>query len=138
MRIIVGITGASGAILGCRLLETLQNYPDVETHLVMSEHGVKTLECETSMSYSDICKLADYVHGNHNMGAVISSGSFITAGMVIVPCSMKTLSGIANGYDETLMIRAADVCLKENRRVVLVPREMPFSRAHLRNLNTCS
>lgn len=133
----MGISGASGAIIGYRLLEVLREL-GVETHLVVSRAAEQTLRDETDHSHEELCALADCVHDVRNMGALISSGSFETAGMVIAPCSMKTLSAIANSYDENLLIRAADVCLKENRRVVLVPREMPLNKAHLRNLQLCA
>ena len=134
MRLIVGISGASGVIVGYRLLQELRRHPDVETHLVLSGAAEKNFTLETSLTLQDVRDEADYIHDNKDLGALISSGSFKTDGMVIAPCSMKTLSGVAHGFDENLLIRAADVCLKEGRRVVLVPREMPLSMAHLRNL----
>lgn len=134
MRLVVGISGASGVIMGYRLLQTLQQHQDIETHLVISEGAVKNFGLETDIKLDDVIKLAHHCHANNNMAASISSGSFVTDGMMIVPCSMKTLSGIANGYATNLLIRAADVCLKEGRKVVLVPREMPLSRVHLHNM----
>lgn len=137
MRIIVGISGASGAILGYRLVELLKEYEEIETHLVVSAAGIKTLESETNHSYEDLCLLSDFVHDDRDMAASISSGSFETEGMIVAPCSMKTLSGIANAYDANLLVRSADVCLKERRKVVLLPREMPLDRAHLKNMLEC-
>lgn len=134
MRIIVGISGASGVIMGYRLLQTLKQYSDIETHLVISEGAVRNFELETDVKINDVMLLADCCHDNNNMAASISSGSFVTDGMIVLPCSMKTLSGIANGFATNLLIRAADVCLKENRKVVLVPREMPLNRTHLNNM----
>lgn len=134
MRLIVGISGASGVVLGYEMLKALKRIPDCEIHLVVSEGAVKNFEYETSINIEDVIKLADVVHDNKNMAASISSGSFKTDGMIVVPCSMKTLSGIAAGYSTNLLLRAVDVCLKENRRVVIVPREMPLSRIHLRNI----
>lgn len=133
MRITVGICGASGVIYGIRLLEFLQAN-GVETHLVLSEWAKKTIPIETDYQVGDVQSLASVCHEDGDLGAVISSGSFRTAGMVIIPCSMKTLSGIANGYGETLMVRAADVTLKENRKLILVPRETPLSAIHLENM----
>lgn len=137
-KIIVGISGASGAILGCRLLEALKETGEAETFLVMSKSAIAILEDETSYRYADICSLADHVYGEEEMGACISSGSFRTDGMAIVPCSMKTLSGIANAYDDNLLVRAADVCLKERRLVVIAPREMPFNKIHISNMQKCA
>jgi len=134
MRIIVGISGASGAVLGAEMLKALRCQPDCEIHLVISDGARKTLSAETDLEIEDLVKLADFYHSDKNMAASISSGSFKTDGMVIIPCSMKTLSAIAHGYADNLLVRAADVCLKENRRVVLVPRETPFSKIHLKNL----
>ena len=134
MRLIVGMTGATGAPLGARLLEVLQDLADVETHLVMSRWARTTIELETAYSVREVGKLADVVYGPGDQAAAISSGSFLTAGMVIVPCSMKTLAGIRTGYADGLIARAADVCLKERRRLVLVPRETPLSDVHLENM----
>ena len=134
MRLIVGISGASGVIMGYRLLQALKEHPGMETHLVISEGGVRNFELETDISLETVMETADYHYDNNNMAALISSGSFATDGMIIMPCSMKTLSGVAHGYADSLLTRAADVCLKEGRKVVLVPREMPFSRAHIHNL----
>ncbi len=134
MRIIVGISGASGAILGVQMLKALRCQPDCETHLVVSAGARMTLAAETDMEIGDLIALSDHYHDEKNMAASISSGSFKTDGMVIIPCSMKTLAAIAHGYADNLLVRAADVCLKENRRVVLVPRETPLSKIHLKNL----
>lgn len=134
MRIIVGISGASGVILGFHMLKALKEYPGIETHLIITEGAKITFNYETNIKIEELEKLADYVYNNNNLDASISSGSFKTDGIIIVPCSMKTLSGIASGYAENLLNRAVDVCLKENRRVVLVPREMPLSKIHLKNM----
>ncbi|KOU03040.1 MULTISPECIES: non-oxidative hydroxyarylic acid decarboxylases subunit B [Streptomyces] len=134
MRLIVGMTGATGAILGVRLLERLAADPAVETHLVLSRWARATIELETGRTARDVAELADVVHNSEDQGAAISSGSFRTDGMVVVPCSMKTLAGIRTGYAEGLVSRAADVVLKENRPLVLVPRETPLSHIHLENM----
>ncbi|MGW4363951.1 non-oxidative hydroxyarylic acid decarboxylases subunit B [Streptomyces californicus] len=134
MRLIVGMTGATGAILGVRLLERLAADPAVETHLVLSRWARATIELETGRTARDVAELADAVHNAEDQGAAISSGSFRTDGMVVVPCSMKTLAGIRTGYAEGLVSRAADVVLKENRPLVLVPRETPLSHIHLENM----
>ena len=133
-RMIVGITGASGVIMGVELLRTLRGMSEVESHLVMTRSAEETLGHETGLSPEDVRALADEAYDPEDMGAVISSGSFRTEGMIVLPCSMKTVAGIASGYSENLLLRAADVCLKEGRKVVLVPRETPLSRIHLRNL----
>ena len=132
-RIIVGVTGASGAPLALSVLRALRAQ-GVEIHLVLSEGFKRMLREESDIRPEKLAALADAVYMEDDLGARISSGSFVTDGMVVVPCSMKTLSAIANAYDENLIVRAADVCLKEGRRVVLVPRETPLSRAHLRNM----
>lgn len=134
MRLIVGMTGATGAAIGVRLLENLAQLPDVETHLVLSRWARATIELETGLSVAEVSALADVTHHPDDQGATISSGSFRTDGMVIVPCSMKTLAGIRAGYAEGLVARAADVVLKERRRLVLVPRETPLSEIHLENM----
>lgn len=138
MRIIIGISGATGVQMGAKLLRVLKSMPDVETHLVLSKGAKLTLRKETMLTVNDLCDLADYSYGDEELAACISSGSFRTDGMIVIPCSMKTLSGIANGYAENLLQRSADVCLKENRRVVLVPREMPLGKIHLKNMLACS
>lgn len=134
MRIIVGITGASGVILGVNLLKVLAALPDCETHLVITEGAKRTLQYETDIHVEDVIALADHYHDNNDLAAPISSGSFKTDGMIIIPCSMKTLSGVVTGYTDNLLLRAADVCLKERRQVVLVPRELPLSSIHLKNM----
>lgn len=131
-RLIVGISGASGAIYGVRLLQVLRDVADVETHLVMSQAARQTLALETDLSLRDVQSLADVVHDARDIAAAISSGSFKTAGMVILPCSMKTLSGIVNSYTDGLLTRAADVVLKERRPLVLCVRETPLHLGHLR------
>ena len=134
MRLIVGISGASGVIMGYQMLKALKQLPDMEVHLIITEGAVKNFECETNIEISRLAELADFTHSNKNLAASISSGSFVTDGMIIIPASMKTVAGIASGFAENLLLRAADVCLKENRKVVLVPRELPLSRIHLRNI----
>ena len=133
-RLIVGITGASGAIYGLRLLQVLRALPDWETHLVLSASGALTAMQELGLKRSEIEALADVAHSVKDIGATISSGSFRTAGMVVAPCSMKTLAGIAHGLADNLVSRAADVVLKERRRLVLLARETPLNLAHLRNM----
>jgi flavin prenyltransferase len=133
-RIIVGITGASGAILGVELLRQLQQFADVETHVVLSRWARATIHLETGLTSGDVAGLADVVYSWDDQSAAISSGSFRTDGMVIVPCSMKTLAGIRTGYADGLIARAADVTLKERRLLVLVPRETPLSQIHLDNM----
>ena len=130
-RLIVGLSGASGAIY-VRLLQVLRNVAEVETHLVMSQAARQTLSLETDLSLRDVQALADVVHDARDIAASISSGSFKTAGMVILPCSIKTLSGIVNSYTDTLVTRAADVVLKERRPLVLCVRETPLHLGHLR------
>ena len=130
-RIIVGMSGASGAIYGIRMMEALGAVDDVEVHLIMSPAAGQTIVDETDWKVSKVKALADVVHNHKDIGASLSSGSFRTAGMVVAPCSVKTLSGIVNSYDENLIIRAADVCLKEKRRVVLLVRETPLHLGHL-------
>lgn len=132
-RIVVGITGATGAILGVRLLEELNRF-EVETHLVVSTWGARTIELETGYSVGDVRGLASVTHSIKNLGAEISSGSFLTDGMVVAPCSVKTLSSIATGFGDNLISRAADVALKEQRRLVLMVRETPLNAIHLQNM----
>lgn len=131
-RLIVGMSGASGAIYGVRLLEVLQQLPDVESHLVMSHAARQTLALETDYSVRDVQALADVVHDSRDIAASISSGSFKTLGMAVLPCSIKTLSGIVNSYTDGLLTRAADVVLKERRPLVLAVRETPLHLGHLR------
>lgn len=132
-RLIVGITGATGAIFGIRLLEALQN-SDVETHLILSKWATQTIEHEATLTVEQVRALASVNHVEGNMAASVSSGSFITDGMVIVPCSMRSLAAIAHGNGDNLVHRAADVILKERRRLVLVARETPLSDVHLENM----
>jgi polyprenyl P-hydroxybenzoate/phenylacrylic acid decarboxylase-like protein len=132
-RIIVGISGSSCAILGIRFLEAAKKL-GLETHLVISETAEKIIEHETGLRASEVKKLASKNYGYRDLFAAIASGSFQTKGMVIIPCSMKTLSGVASGYSDNLMLRAADVCLKERRRLVLVARETPLSLIHIENM----
>jgi len=129
-RIVVGISGASGVIYGIRLLEVLKEL-DWETHLVISEAAKQNILIETSLTVKDVEDLADKVYDPKNQAASISSGSFKTSGMVIVPCAIKTLSGVAHSFNENLLIRAADVTLKERRRLILVVRETPLHKGHL-------
>ncbi|AMO47951.1 Phenylacrylic acid decarboxylase, 3-octaprenyl-4-hydroxybenzoate carboxy-lyase [Enterobacter sp. FY-07] len=131
-RLIVGISGASGAIYGVRLLQVLRDVAEVETHLVMSQAARQTLSLETDFSLRDVQSLANVVHDARDIAASISSGSFKTAGMVILPCSIKTLSGIVHSYTDSLLTRAADVVLKERRPLVLCVRETPLHLGHLR------
>jgi len=133
-RIIVGISGASGVIHGIRLLEVLREVGGVETHLVVSNAGMRTIALETIRSIEEVETLADRCYRVGDIAAAIASGSFKTTAMVVVPCSMKTLSGIANSYADNLLIRAAEVTLKDRRRLVLVPRETPLHIGHLRLL----
>ena len=132
-RLIVGITGATGTILGVRLLQMLHG-SGVETHLVMSKWGARTLTHETQHSLQDVQNLATQSYNSGDQGAAISSGSFVTLGMVIAPCSMRTVAAIAHGLGDNLIHRAADVVLKERRKLVLVVRESPFSEIHLENM----
>lgn len=132
-RIIVGITGATGAIFGVRLLQALRA-AEVETHLVLSKWGLQTVEHETGITAPQLTAMASVVHGSGNMAATVSSGSFQTDGMVIAPCTMKTLAAIAQGFGDSLVHRAADVVLKERRKLVIVARETPLSEIHLENM----
>ena len=130
-RLVVGISGASGVTYGVRLLQVLQD-TDYETHLIISKSGELNIEIETDYDSADVKAMADYVYDHKNMAASLASGSFLTAGMVVVPCTIKTLSGIANSYNENLLVRAADVTLKEKRKLALVVRETPLHKGHLR------
>jgi 4-hydroxy-3-polyprenylbenzoate decarboxylase len=132
-KIIVGISGASGAPIAIELLKALQLH-DVETHLIYTDGAVKTILQETGYSPKEIETMADVVYDNQNIGAAVASGSYRTEAMVIVPCSMKTVAGIVSGYSDNLLLRAADVMIKERRRLVLVTRECPLSPIHLRNM----
>ena len=133
-RLIVAITGASGALYGVRLLQALRERADVQTHLLLSEAGVLNLHQELGMNRREAEALADVAHNIRDIGASIASGSFQSDGMIIAPCSMKTLAAIAHGLSDNLISRAADVVLKERRRLVLMVRETPFNLAHLRNM----
>lgn len=132
MRVIVGISGSTGAIYGARLLQVLRDCPDVETHVVMSDAARLTIEYETEFSADEVFGWAGRLYSNRDIGSAIASGTFITAGMVIAPCSMKTLSAVATSLNDNLLARAADVCLKERRKLVLVPRETPLHLGHFR------
>lgn len=136
--IIIGISGASGAIYGVRMLEALREVESIKTHLVMSKMAHVTLATETSYSVSDVQALADYVHDAKDLAAAISSGSFKTLGMVVAPCSMRSLAEIATSLSTTLLTRAADVVLKERRKLVLMVRETPLTTVHLKNMVTVS
>jgi 4-hydroxy-3-polyprenylbenzoate decarboxylase len=133
-RIIVGISGASGVIYGVRCLQLLAQ-TDYEVHLIVTKSGKLNIELETPYSVDEVLSMADFVHDDGDMAAPVSSGSFITAGMVVVPCTIKSLSGIANSYDSNLLVRAADVVLKEKRKLCLVVRETPLHKGHLRLLS---
>ncbi|XKM14119.1 UbiX family flavin prenyltransferase [Orbaceae bacterium ac157xtp] len=133
-KIIVAITGATGAPLAVKVLQLLNHFDFVEVHLIVSEWGKKTLISETNLSYKSVCDLATEVHNINDQSAVISSGSFKADGMIVVPCSMKTLASIRHGFAQDLISRAADVTIKEQRKLILVPRETPLSQIHLENL----
>lgn len=133
-RLVLAITGATGAVYGVRLLQHLAALPGIETHLVVSDAAALTLHQEVGMQRRDVEALAHVVHRNRDIGAAIASGSFRSDGMVIAPCSMKTLAAVALGLSDNLIARAADVMLKERRRLVLMVRETPFNLAHLRNM----
>lgn len=133
-RFVVAITGATGAVYGVRLLQRLGACPGVETHLVISDAATLTLHQEVGLQRKDVEALAHVVHKNREIGASIASGSFQTDGMVIAPCSMKTLAAVAHGLSDNLITRAADVILKERRRLIMMVRETPFNLAHLRNM----
>lgn len=135
-RLIVAITGATGVVYGVRLLQLLQALPDIESHLMISDAGVLNLHQELAMKRKDVEALADVVHNVRDVGASIASGSFQSAGMVIAPCSMKSLASVAHGLSDNLITRAADVVLKERRRLILMVRETPFNLAHLRNMTS--
>ena len=133
-RLVIGMSGASGAPLAVELLRQMKKQEAWETHLVMTEGAKMTLEEETDLTCKQIEELATYAYDNHNIGATIASGSFRADGTIVIPCSMKTVAGIASGYSENLLLRAADVTIKEGRKLVLVPRECPLSQIHLRNM----
>ena len=134
MDIVIGVTGATGTIYAVKLLETLNDINGIKTHLILSDWAIKNLEIETEYKVNYLKNLANYVYDNKDLGAKISSGSFITDGMIILPCSMKTLSSIANGYDDNLISRTAGVMIKEGRKLVLSARETPLSPIHLENM----
>jgi len=133
-RLVVGMSGASGAALTRRFLVQMSDHADWETHLVISNAALRTIELELGCPVAEVSALASVTHDEHDVAASISSGTFRTAGMVVIPCSMKSLAGIACGYTDNLLLRAADVTLKEQRRLVLVARETPLSRIHLGNM----
>ena len=133
MKLIVGISGATGAIYGIRTLQTLKDC-QVESHLVLTNSAKRTIEMETNYTVKEVESLADYVHDNQDIGASISSGSFKTDGMLIAPCAIKSLSALANSYNNSLLVRAADVVLKERRKLVVIPRETPLHLGHLKLL----
>ncbi len=132
-RVVVGVSGASGSLLGLECLKCLRE-AGVESHLVVSRGAEITINQELDMSFDEFCTHADVVYDNRNIGASIASGTFPVEGMIVAPCSMKTLAGIANGYSENLLLRAADVQMKEQRRLVLMARETPFSPIHIDNM----
>lgn len=134
MKLVVGISGATGAIYGIRLLEVLRNVPDMESHLVISDAARRTIEHETEWTMQGVQALATEVYDNADIGAAIASGSFRVDGMVIAPCSIKTMSALANSYNTNLMTRAGDVTLKERRPLVLVVRETPLHYGHLKQM----
>lgn len=133
-RIVVGITGATGAVYAVRMLQALRDLPDIESHLVVSPPGVLNIKYELGLDRKQVHDLADRVYSFRDIGAALSSGGFATAGMVVVPCSMRTLAAVAHGFSDNLITRAADVTLKERRRLVMMVRETPLNLAHLRNM----
>lgn len=135
-RLIVGMSGASGAILGIKLLEIIKEYPDWETHLIITAGAEATIVQETGYTLDKVIGLSDKAYDIKDVGAGPASGTFKTEGMIIIPCSMKTAAGIACGYSDNLLLRAADVALKEGRKLVVVPRESPLNTIHLRNMLT--
>lgn len=138
MRIIIGVSGASGVSMSKALIETIKAETEYEVHLVVSDSARHTWELECEEDISALYELADVNYDPYDMAASISSGSFVTDGMIILPCSMKTLAGVVSGYTDNLLLRAADVCLKEGRKVVLCPRETPLGKVHLRNMYEAS
>lgn len=130
------MSGASGAILGIELLKVLRSNPDYESHLVISRGAEETILKETKYKVDDVKVLADRIYDINNIGGSIASGTFKTEGMIIIPCSMKTVAGVASGYSDNLLLRAADVTLKERKTLIIVPRETPFNLIHLRNMTT--
>lgn len=137
-RLVIGMSGASGAVLGIELLKALKENPEWETHLVISRGAEETILQETNYKPEEVMNLADKAYCINDIGASIASGTFKTEGMIVVPCSMKTVAGIACGYSDNLLLRAADVTIKERRSLILVTRECPLSTIHLRNMLTLS
>jgi len=135
-RLVIGMTGATGAIYGVRILQVLADFSDWETHLVISTAGLVNLKYELDMGKTALYQLADVTHGINDIASAIASGSFKTEGMILAPCSMKTLAAVAHGFGDNLISRAADVVLKERRRLVIIPRETPLNLAHIRNMAT--
>ena len=133
-RVVVAMSGASGVVLGIEILRVLRANPAYETHVVLSRGAELTIAAETEHTVEEVLQWADHVYDNNNVGARIASGTFKTEGMLVVPCSMKTVAGIASGYSDNLLLRAADVTLKERRPLILAPRESPLGIIHLRNL----
>lgn len=133
-RLVIGITGATGSIYAIRMLERIKDIPDVESHLIVSPSGLLNIQYELGMNRKSVNSLADCVHGFRDVGATLASGAFDTTGMIVLPCSMRTLAACAHGFSDNLITRAADVHLKERRRLVLAVRETPFNLAHLRNM----
>jgi len=138
VRVIVGISGASGAIYGLRLLERLRGKEGLEVHLILTRSGEKTLFLEAGKTAAEVKKLADHCYSNEDIGCRLASGSYPTDGMVIAPCSIHTMSAIANGISSNLLVRAADVTLKEKRKLILLVRESPLHLGHLRNMTSLS
>ena len=136
-RIVIGISGASGVIYGIRMIEHLRN-TDCESHLIISKSAKLNIVIETEYKFKDVVAMADYAYDSKDMAASLASGSFLTEGMVVVPCTIKTLSGIANSYTDNLLVRAADVTLKEKRKLVLVVRETPLHKGHLNLMVTAA
>ncbi|MCP4683135.1 MAG: UbiX family flavin prenyltransferase [Desulfobacterales bacterium] len=136
-RIVIGIAGASGVIYGVKMLELLKN-KRVETHLIISEAGKQNISIETEYKVGEVEAMATYCYDNKDVGAAPASGSFLTEGMVVIPCTVKTLSGIANSYNDNLLVRASDVTLKEKRKLVLVVRETPLHKGHLHLMTTAA
>lgn len=133
-RLIIAMTGATGAIYGVRMLQVLQEQPEWESHLVISSAGLVNLKHELNMTRDELSKLANFTHGINDIAATIASGGFKTEGMIVAPCSMKTLAAIAHGFGDNLISRGADVVLKERRRLVVMPRETPLHLVHIRNM----
>ncbi len=133
-RLVIAMTGATGAIYGVRMLQVLRSQEEWESHLVISSAGLVNLKYELEMAKSALYELADFVHGINDVAASIASGSFKTEGVIIAPCSMKTLAAVAHGFGDNLISRAADVVLKERRKLILMPRETPLNLAHIRNM----